>query len=169
MESRDDSIHILFQGRLFYKEIFMKQHTVSLTIAVLAIAIIAYLLYRDANREKQMAILLNQSQQKITKDGRQPVDPYMQSQVKNRIIKGYKELQGCYKTFLKTNPKITDGEIKIDWQIKTDGEVLNPAVVLSPFAEEIFHKCMLDKITSWEFPPPLIQKYVVHTFKFQKK
>ncbi|MCP5500605.1 MAG: AgmX/PglI C-terminal domain-containing protein [Leptospiraceae bacterium] len=146
----------------------MKQHSTSITIGITAVLIIAYLLHRDSMREKQMALLLSQSQQQKTKDGGKTIDPYLQNQVKNRIIKGYDELQDCYKEYLKQNPKITDGEVKMDWQIDTDGKVIKPAVILSPL-EKSFHSCLGQKISGWTFPPPLVQKYVVHTFKFSKK
>lgn len=116
-----------------------------------------------------MSFLLSQSQTQSRDNSKKPLDPYLENQVKNRIIKGYNDLQECYKEFLTTNPKITDGEIKIDWQIKSNGEVITPGIVLSPFEGDILHKCMLSKISLWEFPPPMIQKYVVHTFKFNKK
>ncbi|MCP5502236.1 MAG: AgmX/PglI C-terminal domain-containing protein [Leptospiraceae bacterium] len=146
----------------------MKQHSVSVTIGLLAVLIIAYLLYRDSMRERQMALLISQSQQQKTKDGGKTIDPYLQNQVKNRIIKGYAELQDCYKEYLDKNPKITDGDVKMDWQIDTDGKVLSPDVILSPL-ENSFHLCMKKKIANWQFPQPLVQKYIVHTFKGTSK
>ena len=89
--------------------------------------------------------------------------------MKNRIIKGYLELQVCYKDFLKTAPAVTNGNLKMDWQIDTDGDVLSPEVVTSPFQSESFHKCMADKIKTWKFPEPVVKKYVIHTFGFEKK
>ncbi|MDH5655094.1 MAG: AgmX/PglI C-terminal domain-containing protein [Spirochaetia bacterium] len=131
------------------------------------ILLILFLIYRDYRRDQEIALLLSQ-RPAAGKDGRTPVDPYIKNEVKNRIIKGYGELQICYKEFLKTNPKITDGDIKMDWQIDTDGDVISPEVITSPFSSESFHKCMAGKIESWKFPEPPIQKYISHTFKFAK-
>ncbi|MEM7183171.1 MAG: AgmX/PglI C-terminal domain-containing protein [Spirochaetota bacterium] len=147
----------------------MKQHTTTIIVAVAALLVIAYLLYRDNQREKQIALLLSQQQMNRSEKGGKPSDPYLDNQVKNRIIKGYTELQECYKAFLLETPKVTDGSLKIDWQISTDGKVITPGIVLSPFKSETFHNCMLKKIKDWEFPPPIVRKYVVHTFKFTKK
>ena len=133
----------------------------------LFVLLILFLIYRDIKRDQEMAFLMTQ-RHSAGKDGRLPPDPYIQNEVKNRIIKGSKDLQVCYKDFLKTNPAITDGQIKMDWQIDTDGDVISPEVVLSPFQSESFHNCMSEKIQNWEFPEPPVKKYVSHTFKFTK-
>ena len=148
----------------------MKQYSLIITIVITALFIIGYLLYRDVQREQQIGHLISQSQQQGSNtSGQKKQDPYLQNQVKNRIVKGYAELKSCYQAFLKTEPKITDGEIKIDWQVKTSGSVIKPEVVFSPFKSDSFQKCMTGKINEWEFPAPAVQKYVVHKFKFNKK
>ena len=88
--------------------------------------LVLFLLYRDMRRDQEMAMLMSRQSIAPGKDGRAPVDPYMQNEVKNRIIKGYGDLQVCYRSFLKTNPKTTDGELKMDWQIDADGDVFSP-------------------------------------------
>jgi len=131
--------------------------------------IIAFLVYRDIQRDKEMAMLMSRQSMVPGKDGRKPTDPYIQNEVKNTIIKGYRDLQICYNDFLKTNPKTTDGDLKMDWQIDTDGDVISPEVVTSPFQSDTFHNCMAKQISAWRFPEPMVKKYVTHTFKFEKK
>ena len=144
------------------------KENLTLSLLVALVGVIAFLLYRDQQRESEFRQLMTQNQQ-VGKDGRRPSDPYLGNELKNRIVKGYGELQICYKEFLKTNPNVTDGELKMDWQIDSDGEVISPEVVMSPFKSDTFHKCMAGKIALWKFPEPPIKKYVTHTFKFEKK
>ena len=138
-------------------------------IAGVAVVFISFLVYRDFQREEQMRMLLSNQGMMGGKDGRPGRDPYIQNEVKNRIIKGYADLQICYKDHLKADPKVTDGDLKMDWQIDTDGEVISPEVIFSPFQNEKLHQCMKDQIKKWKFPEPPVKKYVTHTFKFEKK
>ena len=131
--------------------------------------VVTFFVYRDYQREEKLRLVMAQQSLAGGQKDRAAKDPYLQNEVKNTIIKGYKDLQGCYKDFLATNPEVTDGDIKMDWQIETDGDVDSPAVVTSPFREEKFHKCMADKITAWRFPEPPVKKYVSHTFKFSRQ
>lgn len=134
-------------------------------IAGMALLVISYLLYRDYRREEQVARLLDEPKQT---GERHPSDPYIDQQVKNRIIKGYGDLQKCYKDYIAVAPSVTDGEVKMDWQIDEDGQPTRPEVVVSPFPDSL-HRCMADTIEKWEFPPPARPRYVVHTFRFNKK
>lgn len=146
------------------KEILKKPYALT---AIIGIAILAFLLYRDFRREELMDRMLQQQMMNSGRGtGKGEGDHYLQNEVKNTILKGYRELQSCYKDYLKSSPKITDGEIKIDWQVKENGSVENTQIIISQFADEAFKKCMTDNISKWEFPEPPIKKYVVHTFKF---
>ena len=142
-------------------------HLLFVIIAFLTV-IVVYLFYRDGQRDREMAVLLSRQNLPASKDGRPVQDPYLQNEVKNRIIKGYGELQVCYNEYLGNKPTITDGEIKMDWQIDTSGETISPEVITSPFSDEDFHGCLIRQIDSWDFPAPLVQKYVTHAFRFEK-
>ena len=147
----------------------MKNFNWQITAIVFMGVLVLFLFYRDMQRDREMGMLMSQQAMASGKDGRKPVDPYIQNEVKNRIIKGYLELQVCYKDFLQTSPAVTDGDLKMDWQIDTDGDVISPEVVVSPFRSDSFHKCMAEKIKTWKFPDPAVKKYVTHTFRFEKK
>ncbi len=148
----------------------MKQYTTSIIITMVAISVLGYLLYRDAKRDEQMAVLIGRLESSGTESsGRREQDPYLQNQVKNRIIKGYGDLQECYKDYLTGNPKTTDGNVTMDWQVDKGGDVISPEIVVSSYSSDLFHNCMKDRIASWKFPPPYLQKYIVHTFKFERK
>lgn len=140
----------------------------STAIALLLIAV-AFLLYRDQQREKRIDLLLANQSLSRPANGRPARDPYLKNQVKNRIIKGYPDIQKCYQEYLTADPPLTDGHVKMDWQIDTDGDVIRPEVVLSPFQDKTLHKCLAARIQTWNFPPPPVRKYVSHTFKFEKK
>lgn len=133
-------------------------------VAGISLLIVSFLMYRDFRREEQMARLLREPQ---PTGERRLTDPFIDQQVKNRIMKGYGDLQRCYKEYVATSPAVTDGDVKMDWQIDDDGKPSRPEVVVSPFPDSL-HRCMADRIAEWEFPPPPTRKYVVHTFKFSK-
>ncbi len=63
----------------------------------------------------------------------------------------------------------TDGTVTIDWRVDTKGKVIMPGVVSSELNSSGLMKCMVEKVKHWEFPPPEVEKYVTHRFKFQKK
>ena len=132
------------------------------------LAAVLFLIFRDYQRESKMHQMMS-LRQEVGRDGRKAQDPYLQYEVKNRIIKGYTDIQACYKDFLKTNPEVTDGDVKMDWQIDTDGDVLSPEIITSPIQSDALHSCMKEKISEWKFPEPVMKKYVTHTFKFEKK
>ncbi|MDX2470764.1 MAG: AgmX/PglI C-terminal domain-containing protein [SAR324 cluster bacterium] len=95
-------------------------------------------------------------------------DPYLNHQVKNTIVKKAKELQICYKDFLKTSPKNTSGTIKLDWQVQADGKVAVPGIIHNGLEDKNFGECVLAQITSLTFPPPPSgnTKYVEHSLHF---
>ena len=144
-------------------------NNLNLTLLVVCVFLIALLFYRDYSRDRELKQLVAMQQQRPGQDGRRPQDPYLTNEVKNRIIKGYGDVQICYKEFLKNKPKVSGGDLKMDWQIDSDGDVISPEVVVSPFRSDSFHKCMATKIAGWKFPEPGMKKYVTHTFKFEKK
>jgi len=104
-------------------------------------------------------------------DGRREEDPYIANQVKNTIIKQYPDIQQCYNKFLEDKPEKTDGRVTIDWQIELDGEVSNPELVTSDFANEVLTSCLIEKIKDFKFPPPPYgtPEYVAHKFMFKKQ
>lgn len=104
---------------------------------------LAFLFYRDQQQEKQITILMARAGTTKLGTSRPGHDPYLKNQVKNRIIKGYPEIQACYQNYLKADPPVTDGDLKLDWQIDTDGEVIEPGIVLSAFQDPALHACLI--------------------------
>lgn len=106
---------------------------------------------------------------KKTERGRDE-DPYVANQVKNTIVKGYVQIRDCYNVFVDKNPAVTDGKIMIDWNIKPDGTVEKVELVSSEIPDDELPKCMIEKISKFEFPPPPAgrTKYVAHKFLLRK-
>ncbi|MCS6971552.1 MAG: AgmX/PglI C-terminal domain-containing protein [Turneriella sp.] len=135
-------------------------------VAFLAIAVAAYLFFETRRQNAQIMELLSRSN---PSDSRKAQDQYLSKVVKNRILKGYPELQACYSEFLATKPTNPKGKIRVDWQITTSGKVERPEVIASDFHNQVLEKCILDKIAGWTFPEPIMKKYVEHTFVFGDK
>lgn len=142
--------------------------TLTYAIAVLVILSAAFLFIENRQQKAQLIDLLQRAQTGSAGDKKQ-VDPYLASPVKNRILKGYPELQACYKAFLETKPAQKSGKVRIDWQITTSGRVISPEVVTTELGNKPFETCVTRKITDWHFPEPPVQKYVEHTFRFDEK
>lgn len=128
--------------------------------------LVATLLYLENRRQNQQLVELLSRQ---PGDSKKQQDPYLAGPVKNRILKGYPEIQGCYKAFLESKPVQKSGKVRIDWQITTSGRAVSPEVVTSDFGNGTFEKCVTEKIGQWRFPEPSVQKYVEHTFRFDEK
>lgn len=126
----------------------------------------AYLFFETRRQNAQIAELLARGS---SADQRKQQDPYLAGPVKNRILKGYPEIQGCYKAFLESKPTQKSGRLRIDWQITTSGRAVSPEVITSDFGNGAFEKCVTEKIGQWRFPEPSVQKYVEHTFRFDEK
>lgn len=136
------------------------------SIAFFAVLLAGYFFYETRKQNAQLAELLAQIGRG---DKGRAQDPYISGPVKNRILKGYREIHACYKDYLESKPTKDSGKIRVDWQITTSGQVLKPEVVVSDFGNAAFENCVTEKIASWRFPEPPVQKYVEHTFHFENK
>ncbi|MES0489539.1 MAG: AgmX/PglI C-terminal domain-containing protein [Leptospirales bacterium] len=99
------------------------------------------------------------------------VSPYHDKQVKNTILKNRSDMITCYNAYIETDPKITDGPLKVDFEIDDDGDVINAEKIIGPFVDETFLTCVIDSVHKWKFPEPNIATpvYVEHTFTFKKR
>ena len=138
----------------------------SIYILLLSI-IIALVTWQLISLNKENNRLRNLISMQATKKGQS--DSYIVGPVKNRILKGYSSLKKCYQSYTNNNPKIRQGKIKIDWQIRLNGSVENPEIISSNFHSKEFENCLLSKIIKWKFPEPIIKKYVSHLFRFNDK
>lgn len=103
-----------------------------------------------------------------SQDGKAAVDPYQAKQVKNTLTKQSKNLQSCYLDYLKSSPKQTKGQVKLDWQITKEGTVLDAGVVFNAFQNKNLSECLVKKLASIHFPPPPYgNHYIEHSLYFQ--
>ncbi len=67
------------------------------------------------------------------------------------------QIRYCYEQELQRDPKL-EGKVSIRWVINADGRVQNTQVDSGPGATTLqnggVHRCMQDRIASWEFPKP---------------
>ncbi len=140
-------------------------------VLLIAVLIVTAFLGFSQYQLRQENNMLRESISRLGMSGgkEKKTDPYIAGPVKNRIVKGSAELKACYKAYLTQNPKKRDGKIKLDWQIDTDGDVIKPEVVFSQFSSDTLGECIIEKINNWEFPNPLVDKYVSHLFQFNDK
>ena len=97
-------------------------------------------------------------------------DPYKDVAVPNTLQKRAPEIRQCYLSYLKSNPKKTDGRIELDWQIDESGTPSRPEVVRSDLPSKELSRCLTDTIGKIRFPPPPYggPVYYVHKYTFQK-
>ncbi len=73
-----------------------------------------------------------------------------------RVIQEHaSQIRYCYEQALAINPKL-EGKVAIRWIINADGRVSNPQVDsgTTTLDNGSVHRCMMDRIASWEFPKP---------------
>ena len=108
---------------------------------------------------------------KKDKNGR-IMDPYVEKEVKNTIIKNRKPLLACYQEYLKNadNNK-RNGQVKLDWHIDRKGGVVSPEIIFSQVGNDAFKECLKGVVSRWQFPEPPVnrKKYIEHTFNFSDK
>jgi len=65
------------------------------------------------------------------------------------------QIRYCYEQELQRDPKL-EGKVSIRWVINADGRVANPQVDSgsTTLGSDRVHRCMMDRIASWEFPKP---------------
>jgi len=111
-------------------------------IAIVAVALVAVTFYFQSsmkNIDNKMNMLLSRSMsQPSTGQGGRQRDPYLESAVHNTILKRAVDIQKAYNVYLARHPKISDGNIKLDWQIGQDGRTISPEVVTSDFHDKKF-------------------------------
>jgi len=107
------------------------------------------------------------------------LSPYHDHQVKNTIMKNRSDIIECYNAFVDEKPpekskdpqqtKVTDGPMKVDFEIDSDGDVIK-ADKIGGIGDEKMTKCVVEAIKKWKFPEPNIPSpvYVDHTFNFKK-
>lgn len=113
-------------------------------------------------------------ERKIFVDERgRPIDPYVSRQVKNTITANARDAQVCFNKYVEDmGDKIEsgeakgDGELHLDWTVKRSGLAVKVRTVFSQFQNEDFEECMQKAVSSWDFPPPDLDTYADHRFRF---
>ena len=149
-----------------------KQTNILLGAVVVAlIAVSVYFQSSVKSLDTKLNMLLSQSAPSGGKgDGGKQRDLYKEQAVNNTILKRAVDIQAAYNVYLKGNPEITDGEVKVDFQIGPDGKTISPEIISSAFTDKKFKEDIVKAISGWVFPPPPFgtAKYIVHTFKLSK-
>jgi len=73
-----------------------------------------------------------------------------------RVIQEHaSQIRYCYEQELQRDPKL-EGKVVVRWIINGDGHVSNPQVDGggTTLSNDAVHRCMMDRIQSWEFPKP---------------
>jgi hypothetical protein len=81
------------------------------------------------------------------------------------------DLQVCYESYLKREPKIEEGTVEVHWMLDKRGKISSMEMVHSDLEDENFVHCLLDKIKKMTFrPPPKAQPTLVaHKFNFKRR
>ncbi|MCP4750804.1 MAG: AgmX/PglI C-terminal domain-containing protein [Proteobacteria bacterium] len=141
-----------------------------ITLLVVIVFLLSIILLRDD--EPKIVYRPAPETENRSADGHSNGSAYTRNQVRNTITKKWREMQTCYNRFLDStpNPEVTDGRIKVDWRVTAEGKMLSPEVVASDLHHAILEGCLLSRIETWQFPPPLSgrETYVVYKFTFKK-
>jgi hypothetical protein len=64
------------------------------------------------------------------------------------------QIRYCYEQQLALNPKL-QGKVAITWVIQADGSATSAKVDgATTLQDDKIHRCMMERITSWQFPKP---------------
>jgi hypothetical protein len=141
----------------------MKNRTLIIISAGIIILITSlFAVYRLTMQSKN-----NPQMEKLSTHDGKIIDPYIAGPVKNRILKGYVDINRCYRDYLKSEPKTKEGTLKVDWQIETNGSVITPEIVTGTIRDLNLERCITESISKWKFPEPENKKYISHDFKFK--
>lgn len=96
---------------------------------------------------------------------------FKQKEINRTIRENARDLQKCYLTFLEKKTAITEGVIKVVFQLKENGNVEEIKVVKNDFSDDVFGRCVADKIKTYYFapPPPGINRNIDHELAFKSQ
>ena len=93
-----------------------------LALVLVIVAMLAFIVYNTKKQQEVQQQLLRTMEYNSANPGGdnkgKPKDPYKEIAVNNSLRKKARDIQECYNDFLKTNPKLTDGFVEIDWNIR---------------------------------------------------
>jgi outer membrane biosynthesis protein TonB len=140
--------------------------------AILTVALVAswaWFFSSQQRTEAQLAMLIAKPAAGAA-NGRTAADPYKDEAVKNTLRKHTAEIRKLWLAYLDRKQDKTEGEIETDWQIGSDGEVLEVGIVHSDFTDAALNEGVLTVLKSLRYPPPPggMRTYIAHKFKFKK-
>ncbi|HMV45141.1 MAG TPA: AgmX/PglI C-terminal domain-containing protein [Leptospiraceae bacterium] len=142
----------------------MDRNKIFIVASVLIVFVFGYFLFERSKKETIAPLQIETDKKGLSH--------YHKREVNNTIKKHMGSIQSCYNQMLEKNPKVTEGKIQFDWQIKPDGDVVKAEKIQSDFDSTDLEDCIKKEISSWSFPPPPEQNrntYSEFTFHFVKK
>ena len=79
------------------------------------------------------------------------------------------ELQACYESFLKREPKVEEGMVEVHWMLGKSGKISDMKLIHRELEDQTFTGCLLEKIKKMTFHPPIQPAIVAHKFNFHKR
>ncbi|CAM8671787.1 hypothetical protein MCEMSEM18_02275 [Comamonadaceae bacterium] len=152
----------------------LKSKAPVLAASALALALVgswAWFFTAQQRVDSQRAVLAAKAANGGGAGGKAAADPYKDEAVKNTIRKQAPDIQKLWLAYLAQQPALTEGTVEVDWQIGSDGEVLQAALVHSDFADAALSQGVVKLLQATRFPPPPggVRTYMAHKFKFKFK
>ncbi len=147
-----------------------KRDPLIIVLVLCILALVGYIIHSEQKRSEQMAILMTELKSAKDLSNKTKVeDPYVENEAKNTILKSYRAAQGCYNKLIARNPKQDEGQLLMDWQVQPNGRVTRATIIRSFTEDAQMKNCMIELISSLEFPPPPENqaKYIHHKFNFK--
>lgn len=78
---------------------------------------------------------------------------------------------GCYRDFLTTKPKVSEGKIDLILKVQENGAVLEIEVAKNELSSDDLKKCVLDKLSSLRLKPLPngLNPYIAHSLAFKSE
>ena len=81
------------------------------------------------------------------------------------IRKNLGSVRGCYVALPQKTPKAA-GKTVMKWNILKTGKVGDTGIKMSSISDKDFRECMVEKVSSWEFPKHSAKEPVKITYPF---
>jgi len=87
------------------------------------------------------------------------------TQVQNEIRKSFPSIRSCYEKSISFRKKIM-GRVLVSFRIDESGKVSEASLMETNFREKKLHSCILEKVKTIDFSPPLGGGYVDVSYPF---
>jgi len=143
------------------KTLWSKKAVIALTITNLAS--VSYIIRDQALRHARSA---RHHEGAMTDPGR-----HRRGIVEPVYFKNSDELQICYESLLRRDPKRDEGSVLVNIKVTGEGQVDSLKMVQNDFDEPVFTQCIMDKIKATRLPASEDKSSVMiaHRFNFRRK